>query len=885
MNDWLWNALERWGDHIALSDEDGRDLSYRALAAAADDFARALGPERQLVLIEAANTIAAIVALVACLRGCHPVILSSGAAAELVVAGFRPNLIVDAAGKIRRHSDAPHDLHPDLALMLSTSGSTGAAKLVRLSHEALHANAASIADYLGISEQDVPITTLPIGYSYGLSVINSHLLSGARIVLTDRSVVDGGFWDLCTAHGITSLAGVPYTYELLTASGFLDRDLPTLRTLTQAGGRLKAELRALYSDWAAKRGIRFFVMYGQTEATARIAYLPPELQADYGDCIGRAIPGGTLHVEDESGKRLSQGETGELVYEGANVMMGYATRPEELAEGRQIAALRTGDLGQEAAPGIFRIVGRLSRFSKIAGLRIGLDEIEALLARHDVRALVAGDDEVVAVCLDEQALVPAATALIESETAIPPRAVVAFAPDALPRLPSGKPDSPAILKLAKAIKSERDAGAGTSGASGLAALYARALNRSGIAPDQSFASLGGDSLGYIEVSLGIEKLLGYLPDHWETLSIAELESLAAAAPPPAARRSITIETEMLIRPVAMTTIVTGHVMGQMASLHDIAASWTGGALALLMTAGYNACRFQKGTLLSDRRLAVVGNFLRRIVLPFYLIILYKCLQWAHGGPYVAWSTFLLLDDYVRYPDAASFVIYWFIGVMLQCLLILTALFAIPPIRTFARQSGFQFGLVLFAAAYTAKWLVYAALLPAGALMFPNNQLDCWAFAFALGWMVAEARGPRERIACIILGVAAAAIGWGLVNLHTIMLVAAMLLILYFPRLRLPAIANAPIALWARATFFIYITHGFAMAVTRAEKVRALLDHSEPAIVATTVILSTIGGICFYLLWRQVERFPVLVRAALARLRPGAISRGPNAYEIARETRS
>ena len=143
-------------------------------------------------------------------------------------------------------------------------------------------------------------------------------------------------------------------------------------------------------------------------------------------------------------------------------------------------------------------------------------------------------------------------------------------------------------------------------------------------------------------------------------------------------------------------------------------------------------------------------------------------------------------------------------------------------------------------------------------VFPNNQLDCWAFAFALGWMVAEARGPRERIACILIGVAAAAIGWGLVNLHTIMLGLAMLLILYFPRLRLPAIANAPIALWARATFFIYITHGFAMAATRAGKVQALLHHSEVAIVAATVVLSTIGGICFYLLWRRVERVPGLL---------------------------
>lgn len=144
MTDWLWDALDRWGGRIALCDEAGREISYRDLAAKADDFARAFGPDRQLILIEAGNTIPSIVALVACLRARHPVILSSGAAAEPILRGFRPNLTVDAAGEIRRLSDAPHELHPDLALMLSTSGSTGAAKLVRLSHEALHANAASI---------------------------------------------------------------------------------------------------------------------------------------------------------------------------------------------------------------------------------------------------------------------------------------------------------------------------------------------------------------------------------------------------------------------------------------------------------------------------------------------------------------------------------------------------------------------------------------------------------------------------------------------------------------------------------------------------------------------------------------------------------------------
>lgn len=853
MSDWFWDKLDRWGNRIALVNEAGDELSYCELARLADQFAQHLGPDRQLVLIKAGNNVAAVVALMACLRARHPAILSSEIGATRIIETFQPNIVVDEAGHISRYRNAPHALHGDLALLLSTSGSTGAAKLVRLSHEALHANAASIVEYLGISDRDVPITTLPVTYSYGLSVLTSHLLAGAKMVLTERSVVEADFWNLFCAQQATSIAGVPYTYELLEASGFRERDVPTLRTLTQAGGRLDTSLRAKYHAWGQERDVRFFVMYGQTEATARMAYLSPELQAEFGDSIGRAIPGGALHVEDDTGNRLPAGKVGELVYEGPNVMMGYANTPAELADGRELSALHTGDLGEERAPGVFRIVGRLSRFSKIAGLRVSLDEIEKLLAANDIRAVVNGDDEAIAVCLEHESLCASAASLLDQNMTIPPRALIFLAPEELPRLSSGKPDNAAILRMAKELREAHDAESQNLDLGGLAAIYARALNRAEIERDQSFASLGGDSLGYIEVSLGIEKLLGYLPEHWETLTVAQIEQMASARPHAGTRKLVTVETEMLIRPAAMTTIVAGHVMGTMDGLQATAEIWDGGALALLMMAGYNVCRFQKGVLLSDRRFEVVTNFARRILLPFYLLILYKCVQWLKGGPYVAWSTFLLLDDYIRYPDAASFLVYWFIGALFQCILVITLAFNVRGIRDFARRSGYNFGLSLLAFAYLAKISVFIILLPQGALMFPNIQLDRWAYAFALGWAVAEARSDWQRVLCIALGIVASGIDWGLTDSHTIGLTLALLLILYLPRVGLPSIVNAPLALWARATFFIYLTHGFAMAATRTPAVRALCQNSDAAIVAMTVLLSTLGGIIFYLLWRRGER--------------------------------
>ena len=872
MTAWLWDDLDRWGDRLALCDETGREISYHGLARAADAFAQRLGPERDLILIEATNSIGTITALIGCLRARHPVILSSGSGLTRIAETFRPNILVDGTGEISRISEGQHDLHADLALMLSTSGSTGTAKLVRLSHEALHANAASIADYLGITGDDVPITTLPIGYSYGLSVITSHLFAGARIVLTDRSVIDEDFWVLATARQATSLAGVPYTYELLEASAFRERELPSLHTLTQAGGRMDPDLRAQYSAWAAKRGIRFFVMYGQTEATARIAYLSPGQHAEFGDCIGRAVPGGTLRVENSEGQRLPTGETGELVYEGPNIMMGYATTPEELAAGRTMTVLHTGDLGQEAAPGIFRIVGRLSRFSKIAGLRISLDEIEKLLAAHGIHALVSGDDETIAICMEESVLQARTEQLLALNMSIPPRALVIFAPDSVPRLASGKPDSSAILHLARTIKAERDAANEGGGISGLALVYARALNRAEIASDQSFSSLNGDSLGYIEVALGIERLLGYLPDHWEMLSIAAIEQMAVANPPSPERRLVTVESEMLIRPIAITIIGAGHAIGELASLQAMASYWGGGALTLLMTAGYNSCRFQKGLLLSSRRLDVITNFARRILLPFYLLVLYECVQWVSGGPYVAWSTFALLDDYIRYPDAANFLIYWFIGALFQCVLILTALFHIRSVRDFAQKRGFYFGLALLAFAYTVKSAVHISLLPQGALIFPNTQLDHWAYAFALGWMVAEAGTVRQRLLCLALGIVAASFDWGLLSSRTAILTAALLLILYLPRIRLPGLLSAPLTLWARATFFIYLTQGFAMAIMRTSQIRTTLGNSDTVIALATVLLSTASGVCFYLLWRQGERIAVLMGGALHRRRNASLRR-------------
>ncbi|HEX5661854.1 MAG TPA: AMP-binding protein, partial [Polyangiales bacterium] len=375
-------ALGTRGDATALIDAStGELISYRALKVRVDALARELAGERTLAFVACRQDVASIVAYLAALAAGHAVFLFD---AELKLRAeleqsYRPGFIIEGDA-ISKRSQA-HTLHPSLQLLLSTSGTTGSPKLVRLSWANLQANARSIAQYLELDASERAITSLPFHYSYGLSVLNSHLAVGASLVVSDASVMRPELWSAIRTHEVTSFAGVPYAYQIMRRVGFDKMELPSLRTLTQAGGKLPTPLVAHYHTLMKARGGRFFAMYGQTEATARISYLPAD-RGDKAGSIGIAIPDGTLALEDE-----------ELVYRGPNVMLGYATSAEQLALGdTQQGVLRTGDLGTRDEEGFFYITGRLKRFAKVYGLRINLDELEAKVRVHG-NAAVLSDDE------------------------------------------------------------------------------------------------------------------------------------------------------------------------------------------------------------------------------------------------------------------------------------------------------------------------------------------------------------------------------------------------------------------------------------------------------------------------------------------------------------
>jgi long-chain acyl-CoA synthetase len=404
--------LEQFGDATALILNDGQRISYQTLAQLADHFAQNFVRfdvwPHQICALQCRNNLTSVVAYLSCLRHQRPLLLLDPAlpAAQLEELTKRLEIaaLINEQGEMTRISSSAFRARADLALLLSTSGSTGSPKSVMLSQVNLQANALSISQYLPMLDTDTAITSLPLHYSYGLSVLNSHLLLGAKIVLTDYSVMNKEFWQLVNQQQVTSLAGVPFSYQLLKTLRFERLPLPALRYLTQAGGKLTPELSGYLQQLSQQRPIPVYLMYGQTEATARIAYLAPEHLPNHADCIGNAIPGGELLLRDPQDRSVIEKAltAGELCYSGANVMLGYATNSSELRSTQQLEELATGDLAERLPNGLYRIVGRLNRLLKIQGKRWALDHVETTLNSLGVKAICTGRDDLLVVALIDQ---------------------------------------------------------------------------------------------------------------------------------------------------------------------------------------------------------------------------------------------------------------------------------------------------------------------------------------------------------------------------------------------------------------------------------------------------------------------------------------------------
>jgi len=288
--------------------------------------------------------------------------------------------------------DRQLELHPELAVLLSTSGSTGSPKFVRLSASNLTCNARSIAEVLDIRAPEVGSGHLPLHYSYGLSVLTSHLSAGAPLYLTERGFLDPDFWPQMKRWQVAHLPGVPFHYNTLCRFNFAKLDLPDLRVMTQAGGNLDVRIRKMAYDYMEARGGRFHVMYGQTEASPRITTLSHEDFAEHAETVGPVLPGGRIEIIGTNG---TPGVEGEVIYHGPNVMMGYAENPDDLALGDDMGGrLATGDIGFLDEEGRLTLTGRINRMGKIAGLRVNLDEVERALSGFGEEFAVVGKGEI-----------------------------------------------------------------------------------------------------------------------------------------------------------------------------------------------------------------------------------------------------------------------------------------------------------------------------------------------------------------------------------------------------------------------------------------------------------------------------------------------------------
>lgn len=455
----MFGALERFGNAPALIEDGSGELSYSELVREADGVCSAV-PPRSLVFCLCSNTAESVVGYVGLQRAGHVCLMLSAAIEEHrlvdLMRRFPPTYIwapasrglssvasrVVAHGRYELlHTGASSvEMHEDLAVLMATSGSTGSPMMVRQATRNVVANAESIAEGLALTAADRALTTLPMNYTYGLSIINSQLTVGGSLVMSEATVMDRVFWERATSRGVTYFGGVPYTYEMLARLGLKRLKGSSLRMLTQAGGKLSSELVQKVAGECRDAGIDFVVMYGQTEATARMSVLKAEEVPAHPQSIGRPIPGGRFRIVDtEDGHEVAPGEIGELEYTGPNVTMGYAEDALELRRGDDLAGtLLTGDLARQDEQGWFYIVGRRKRFVKLFGNRVSLDHVESHLRELGIESACTGVDDSLFVNVVRGTVTSGLAEAVATFVGVHKKAIQVIEVERIPRSEAGK---------------------------------------------------------------------------------------------------------------------------------------------------------------------------------------------------------------------------------------------------------------------------------------------------------------------------------------------------------------------------------------------------------------------------------------------------------------
>ncbi len=400
--------IERYNNKIAIITNTNLKISYKSLYTKSRSITKNLTP-RSLVFLLSGNNIETIFYYVGLINSKNVITLLDkdikNNYLKKLINLYKPNYLIlpinfpDINGYffnskfknykiIQKIKNKKIALNKELAILLNTSGSTGSSKLVRQSYENYLENSKSIIKKISINNKDTVITTLPINYTFGLSIINTHLISGSKIILNDHPILQKDFWKLYEKYKPSFFYGVPYMYEIISKLKFEKLISKKLKAICQAGGKLNENLFLKIVNFSKKNRIKFYSMYGQTEATARMSILDPKYSLKKIGSIGKAIPGGRFYLVDNKQKRIYlPNKSGELVYEGKNVSMGYAENIQDLKLGNlNNYRICTGDIATFDKDGYYFIIGRKKRFIKILGKRINLDEIETIIEKKGYEA-------------------------------------------------------------------------------------------------------------------------------------------------------------------------------------------------------------------------------------------------------------------------------------------------------------------------------------------------------------------------------------------------------------------------------------------------------------------------------------------------------------------
>lgn len=815
-------ALIRFADRTALTG-DGVRLTYRELSAAITRRRTELGEAPALVAITGAYDVEWVVTYLAAVTGPHvawPIV----SAEQLAGAPFRAD-VVARGSDIQRSGRVARPLHPELGALLATSGSTGSPRHVRLSRTNLDVNALQIAAALGLTETDRAITSLPLGYCFGLSVVTSHLIVGASVVLSDASVMDDAFWSTVARERVTTIAGVPHTFELLDTIGFDGGALPHLRRLIQAGGRLSPERVRHLGEMGRRHGWEFRVMYGQTEATARMSIAEPGDALERPATAGVPVAGGDVTIEHDPG--LDPPGHGEIVYRGPNVMLGYAEHEADLARGRTVDRIHTGDVGC-LVDGRIQVTGRRARFIKPAGMRVDLDAVEHMLEREGVAAHCTGSDRCLMVALTGGEACPEDLGRrLCAQLRLTPSMVTVRSCLDVPRRPNGKPDHAALQDM---LATPEAAGPSEDD---VAAVYRGALGLSDVPADQSFVGLGGDSLSYIDAQLGLEDLLPELPDNWPEWTVRDLEALRSNGD---AGGPAGTDTAMVLRAAAICMVVAGHMTAVVPA---------GGAHLLFGLSGHAFSRFALGAAGGVRTWA---SRVGRVAVPTMIwIAALMMLEGTHSP-----GSLLLVNNY--FGDSAFTERrweYWYVEALIQTLLLLALVCSLPVVRRLHDRHPFALATAAMLTAVAVREAV-----PAGAAntMFFRPHVVLWVFA--LGWMVHRAGSRRQRllVSASILVTTPGALGqpW-----REITVAAGLLLLTWAPRIPLPRILGRSLAAIAAGSLAIYLTHWQVW--PRWEAVVP-----TPVAIVTTIVTGIVAGRAFGAAWSTLRSGPGATTTACGR---------------------